>query len=131
MALRSSHPPTQCVSGVIWLFPQGVKWLQKEADHSPAPSAKVMHECNYTSTPRICLYGKHRNFNLRTRFTYFFPQHTKCNQSASTTWPPSLFHHHSCHKSNFASSHTPHNVLVVLMSGKSFPSHHASMAAQC
>jgi len=104
MALRSSQPPTQRVSGVLWLFPQGVKWLQNEADHSPAPSAKVMHECNYTST---LLYGRHSNFTLRTRFTYFFSQHIKCNQSASTTWPLSLFHHHSCQKSNFASSHAP------------------------
>lgn len=131
MALRSSQPPTQWVSGVLWLFPHGVKWLQNEADHSPAPSAKHMHECNYTSTPLICLYGMHSNFTLRTRFTFFFPQHTKCNQSVSTTWPPSFFHHHSCQKSHFASSHTPGNVLVILIPGKYFPSHHASMAAQC
>lgn len=131
MALRSSQPPTQWVSGVLWLFQQEVKWLQNEADHSSAPSAKGMDECNYTSTLLICLYGMHSSFTLRTRFTFVFPQHTKCNQAASTTWPPSLFHHHTCQKSHFASSHTPDKVLVVLISGKSFLSHHASMAAQC
>jgi hypothetical protein len=72
----------------------------------------------------------HRDFTPRTGFTYFFPHHRMCNQSAFTTWPLSLFHHHSCHKSHFASSHTPDNNLVVL-SGKYFSSHLASMAAQC
>jgi hypothetical protein len=29
----------------------GVKWSGREADHSPATSAKVKKKCIYTSTP--------------------------------------------------------------------------------
>jgi hypothetical protein len=44
-------PPTVLSSGYRGLFPQGVKWLEHEAGHSPLTSAQVKKTWIYTSTP--------------------------------------------------------------------------------
>jgi hypothetical protein len=103
MALGSTQPHTQWVSGILWLFAQGVNWLQYEADHSPPPSAKVMHEWNYPSTPPIFRCDMHRNFILRTGSIYFFHNTQSAINSlhylASTTAPsPQLQQKSFCFK---------------------------------
>jgi hypothetical protein len=35
----------------------GVKWLGREADHSPSYNAEVKNTLSYTSTPPVRLYG--------------------------------------------------------------------------
>jgi len=47
-ALGPTHPPIQWVPGALCL---GVKWLWREADHSPPSSAEVRNAWSYTSTP--------------------------------------------------------------------------------
>jgi hypothetical protein len=34
-----------------------VKWPVREVCHSSPPTAEIRNECNYTSTPSICLHG--------------------------------------------------------------------------
>jgi hypothetical protein len=46
LAFKPIQPPIQCVPGALSL---GVKWLRREADHSPPSSAEIKYACNYTS----------------------------------------------------------------------------------
>jgi hypothetical protein len=48
LAVGSTQPPIQWVSGV---FPPGVKWPGREADHSPPSSAEVKNAWRYNSAP--------------------------------------------------------------------------------
>jgi hypothetical protein len=70
MALEPTQPPIQWVPGALSL---GVKWPEREVDHSPPSSAEVKERWSYTSTPPIRLHGvvisqkKHRD-NLPLRF---------------------------------------------------------------
>jgi hypothetical protein len=48
LALGPTQPPMQWVAGVL---PPGVKWLRREADHSPPTSAEVKKTWVYISTP--------------------------------------------------------------------------------
>jgi len=47
-ALGSTQPRIQNLPGNLSL---GLKWLGREADHSPASSAEYKNECSYTATP--------------------------------------------------------------------------------
>jgi len=51
--LGPSQPPVQWAPG---LLPR-VKWLEREADHSPSFSTKAKNTWLYTSTSPICLHG--------------------------------------------------------------------------
>jgi hypothetical protein len=53
-SLGPTHPPVQWVSGALSL---GVKQQEREADHSPPPSAEVKKSWIYISTPPIRLNG--------------------------------------------------------------------------
>jgi hypothetical protein len=44
-------PPNLLSNGYWGLFPRGVKWLEREADHSPLTSAEVKKTWVYSSTP--------------------------------------------------------------------------------
>ena len=50
---RPTLGPTQHL--IKWVLV--VKWLGSEANDSPLSSAKVRIECNYISTPPLCLHG--------------------------------------------------------------------------
>jgi len=53
-ALRTTQPPTQWVPGFL---SSGVKWLGREDDYSPPPSAKIKNAWSYTSaTPMSSLH---------------------------------------------------------------------------
>jgi hypothetical protein len=47
-ALETTQPPSQRVPGNL---SPGVKWLEREADHSPPTSAEVKKTWIYTATP--------------------------------------------------------------------------------
>jgi hypothetical protein len=53
VALGPTQPPIQWVPGALSLV---LKWLEREADHSPPRSAEVS-VWSYTSTPPLCLHG--------------------------------------------------------------------------
>jgi len=53
-ALRPIQPPIQWVPEAIT---RGVKRPEREADHSPPPSADFMNAWTYTSTHPTCPHG--------------------------------------------------------------------------
>jgi hypothetical protein len=53
-ALGPTQPPIQWVP---WALSLGLKWPEREADHSPPSSAEVNNEWSYSSTPPIRLHG--------------------------------------------------------------------------
>jgi hypothetical protein len=53
-ALEPTHSPIEVVPGALSL---GVKWPEREADHSPPYSADVKNAWSYTSSPSISLHG--------------------------------------------------------------------------
>jgi hypothetical protein len=53
-ALGPTQPPIQCVTVA---FSQGLKRLEREADHSPPSNAEVKNIWSYTSTPAIGFHG--------------------------------------------------------------------------
>jgi hypothetical protein len=53
-ALGLTQPPMKWVPGALSM---GVKWPEREADHSPPSSAEVRNEWSYTSIPPVRLHG--------------------------------------------------------------------------
>jgi hypothetical protein len=53
-ALGPIQSPIQWLPGALSL---GIKWQERETDHSPPPSAKVKNPWNYTSIRAIRLHG--------------------------------------------------------------------------
>jgi hypothetical protein len=49
--------PSLLSNGYQGALSSGVKWLGREADHSPPPSTEVNNAWHYTSTPSIHLHG--------------------------------------------------------------------------
>jgi hypothetical protein len=57
-ASRPAQGPTQPpIQWVLIAISLGVKWPDREADHSPPSSAEVKNAWSYTSTPPVSLHG--------------------------------------------------------------------------
>jgi hypothetical protein len=53
-------PASFLFNEVPWVLSPRVKWLRREANHSPPSSVKVKNKWSYTSTPPVCLDGTYR-----------------------------------------------------------------------
>ena len=63
---RSWGPPSfPCVPEII---SPGIKWPERQVDHSPPSGAEVRNEWSYTSTPLLYLNGVERE-NITSYFT--------------------------------------------------------------
>jgi hypothetical protein len=58
LALQPTQLPIQCVTAA--LYPE-VKWLEREAHHSPPSSDENKNEWSYTSTPQCVFKAWHLN----------------------------------------------------------------------
>jgi hypothetical protein len=73
-ALGPTQPSIQWVPGALSL---GVKWLGREADHSPPCSAEITNALSYTSTPKYAFMVWCSIKKQRANFTftcYFIPR---------------------------------------------------------
>jgi hypothetical protein len=55
--VEGSDPHSTHRAAFIFLFPMGVKWPGREADHTPQTGAKVKNAWSYTSTLPIHIHG--------------------------------------------------------------------------
>jgi hypothetical protein len=66
-ALGPTQPLIQWVAGALSL---GIKWPEREADHSPQSSVEVKDSWSYTSTLPIRLHGVVLSYKHRDNFTF-------------------------------------------------------------